>query len=309
MKKFLLVDGNAIMHRAFHALPPFKTKDGIPTQVVYGFFSMIYKPIIEFSPSYFAICFDTPVPTFRNKIFKEYQAQRPKLADDFKRQIPLIKEGLKAGGIFYLEKEGFEADDIIGTLAKNWNHQLMILILSGDQDILQLIDKNILVISPQIGFSKTKIYDTNEVIKKFSITPYQIPDFKALVGDPSDNYPGAKGIGPKTAIQLLNQFQTVENLFKNLNKIENIKLRKILKENKENIFLGKKLATIVTDVKIDFDLEKTKFEKFKNELKDFLLKLEIKSLAKRIFDKSPLSNQKNSLEKKEEINNQQIKLF
>ena len=313
MQTFLLVDGNALMHRAFHALPPFKTKKGIPTRLVYGFFSIIYKAISDFSPAYLTICFDTPAPTFRNKIFKDYQTQRPKIADDFISQIPLVKKSLDLGGILHLEKDGFEADDLLGTIAKKigllFDKKIKVLILSGDRDMLQLADRNIFVVSPQIGFSTSKIYDTSEVIKKFMVTPSQIVDYKALVGDPSDNYSGAKGIGPKTASKLINKFQTVENLLKNLKKIENPKLKIILEENKDNIFLSKKLAKILTDVKIDFDFDKTKFTGFKNELKDFLLKLEMNSLAKRIFKQPSSPKDKISKDKKKKTNDQQIGLF
>lgn len=307
MSTFLLIDGNGIMHRAYHALPPFKTKKGIATQVVYGFFSMIDKAIADFSPSYLTVCFDTPKPTFRNKIFKDYQIQRPKIADDFRVQIPLVKKGLDFAGIVYLEKEGFEADDIIGTLVKKYHSSkknLKILILSGDKDLLQLVGDNVFVVSPQIGFSKTKIYDKKEILKKFLIAPRQIADFKALTGDSSDNYLGAKGIGPKTASRLINQFQTTENLFKNLNKIKKPTIKEILKENKENILLAKKLAKIVTSVKIDFNFNQAKFTGFKPELKDFLLQLEMNSLVKRIFTQSP-----NEKKKPKKINHQQIELF
>lgn len=313
MQIFLLVDGNAVMHRAFHALPPFKTKTGIPTHVIYGFFSIIYKAITDFSPVYFTVCFDTPAPTFRNKIFKEYQIQRPKIADEFKSQIPSVKKALDLGGIVHLEKDGFEADDLLGTIAKRvgflFNKKIKVLILSGDRDILQLVDRNIFVISPQTGLSNIKIYDVDEVAKKFMVTPSQIADFKALAGDPSDNYLGARGIGPKTASKLISEYQTVENLFNNLNKIENRALRKILEENKNNVFLAKKLARIVTDVKIDFEIEKAKFEGFKKELKDFLLKLEMKSLVKRIFERpSPHKDEARKGEEKK-ANDQQIGLF
>lgn len=314
MQTFLLVDGNAIMHRAFHALPPFKTKEGIPTHVVYGFFSIIYKAIADFSPKYLAVCFDTPAPTFRNKIFKEYQIQRPKIADEFISQIPSVKKALDLGGVVHLEKDGFEADDLLGTIAKKigllFDKKIKVLILSGDRDILQLADRNIFVVSPQIGFSTSKIYDTNEVVKKFMVTPSQIADFKALAGDPSDNYSGAKGIGPKTASKLINEFQTVENLLENLKKIENPKLKKILEENKDNISLAKKLARIVTDVKIDFEIEKAKFAGFKKELKDFLLKLEMKSLVKRIFEPSLTPNDlKLHKSKEKKSSGKQIGLF
>jgi DNA polymerase-1 len=313
MPIFLLIDGNAIMHRAFHALPPFKTKKGIPTHVIYGFFSMLHKAITDLSPSYLAVCFDTPAPTFRNKIFKKYQIQRPKISDDFKSQIPLVKEGLDLGGIIHLEKDGFEADDLIGTIAKKSatsdNKKIKVLILSGDRDILQLVDNNVLAISPQIGFSTTKIYDINEVAKKFMIAPSQIADFKALAGDPSDNYPGAKGIGPKTAAKLINEFQTAENLLKNLNKIKNPSIKIILEENKDNILLAKKLAKIVTDVKVDFGIEKASFSGFKKELKDFLLKLEMTSLVKRIFEQPPRHKDKIDKDKEKKTNDKQIGLF
>lgn len=307
METLLLVDGNALMHRAFHALPSFKTKEGLPTQVVYGFLSMIYKSIADFSPSYLSVCFDTPTPTFRNKLFKEYQIQRPKLTEEFKIQIPLVKEALNLGGVYYVEKEGYEADDLIGTITKKFNNKIKILILSGDRDILQLVDKNTFVVSPQIGLSQTKIYDIEEVMKKFMVSPKQIADLKALAGDPSDNYPGAKGVGPKTASFLLKKFQTIENLFKNLKTIENQKLKEILKKNKENIFLGKKLATLVINVPIDFNLNKAKFQWFKQELKDFLIKLEMNSLVKRIFEAPPASLNKTVEKKKAEEN--QISLF
>lgn len=311
MDTLLLVDGNALMHRAFHALPPFKTKEGLPTQVVYGFLSMVYKSITDFSPTYLIICFDTPKPTFRNELFKEYQIKRPKLTDEFKKQIPLVKESLNLGKIFYVEKEGFEADDLIGTITKKFNNKMKILILSGDRDILQLVNKNTFVVSPQMGASQVKIYDIEGVIKEFMIFPWQIADFKALVGDQSDNYPGAKGIGPKTASFLLKKFKTIENLFKNFNSIEDKKLRKILKENKENIFLAKKLAMIVSDVPIEIDLKKAKFQGFNQKLKDFLIKLEMISLVKRIFN-YPYSLSKKTINDDKidkRINISQIKLF
>src|SRR3989338_7803842 len=124
MKTLLLIDGNAIMHRAFHALPPFKTKDGTPTNIIYGFFSMLHKAVTDFKPSHIVVCFDTPKPTFRNRLFKKYQAQRPPLVDYFKSQIPLLKEALKKSGINYLEKDGYEADDIIGTLTKTAENKM-----------------------------------------------------------------------------------------------------------------------------------------------------------------------------------------
>lgn len=289
MKTLLLIDGNAIMHRAFHALPPFKTKEGFPTNALFGFLSMLNKVIADFNPHYLIVCFDTPVPTFRKKIFASYQAQRPQLENDLVVQFPKVKEALDTAGVTHLEKEGYEADDLIGTISHHYKKNgVQVLVFSGDRDILQLVDKNIFVITPQIGYSKTVIYDPPIVKKKFNITPQQIADFKALVGDPSDNYPGAKGIGPKTAAKLLNEFKSVDNIFKNLNKIDE-KTRKILKQYKENVLLSHQLATIITDVPLDFDIEKTKFTGFNQNLKEFLLRYGIKSLAERMFKSQPVS--------------------
>lgn len=310
MKTLLLIDGNAIMHRAFHALPSFKTKSGIPTNIVYGFFSTLHKAVSDFKPTHLVVCFDTPKPTFRNEIFKEYQIQRPKIQDEFKVQIPLLKEALFAGGIQLLEKDGFEADDIIGTLAKKAEKEHMkVLILTGDRDILQLVDKNIFVIAPQTGLSNIKMYDEGEVKNKMLVSPAKIADLKALTGDPSDNYPGAKGIGPKTAAKLIDRFHSVENLLENLDKLDNDKIKTILKNEKEIIELSKKLSTIVVDIPLQIDLEKAKFEWFHNNLKDFFSKLEIKSLTKRIFNQTQTPLENKDVTKKETKNKDQISLF
>lgn len=303
MQTLLLIDGNAIMHRAFHALPPFQTKAGIPTNALYGFLSLLHKAINDFRPDYLVVCFDTPVPTFRKKIFKEYQIQRPKMEDGLKTQFPLVKQALDAAGVTHLEKEGFEADDLIGTISHLFgSNGIKVLILSGDKDILQLVTHNVLVITPQIGFGKAKIYDEQEVKNTFSIQPSQITDYKALAGDQSDNYKGAKGIGPKTASKLLNAYQSIEHMFRKLDSIDP-KLREILKKNKKNILLSKELATILTNVKIEFSIEKTKFIGFKESLKDVLLEYEIYSLAKRFFKNSQIEKDKKNKDRN------QISLF
>lgn len=292
------------MHRAYHALPLFKSTDGTPTNVIYGFISMLYKAINDFKPEYLASCFDTPKKTFRNKLFKDYQIQRPKIEDNFIIQIPLVKKALDEAGICRLEKDGYEADDLIGTITKIFDeNKYRIIILTGDKDIFQLIKENIFVASPQLGLTNIKIFDRNEVEKKLNILPDNIVDYKALSGDPSDNYPGAKGIGPKTAIKLIKQYGTIDNIYKNLDKIQSEKIRIILKKEKENVYLSKKLATILKNVKIDFDIKKLKFNGFNNKLKSFLEKYQMISLVKRLF------KEKKSKEKiiKSEIN--QIELF
>jgi len=306
----LLIDGNALMHRAYHALPPFKTKAGLPTNAVYGFLSMLHKAMIDFQPSHIAVCFDTPVPTFRKKIFKEYQAHRPKLDEELKSQMPLIREALDKAGITRLEKPGFEADDLIGTITYRLNSiESKILIFTGDKDIMQLVSDKVYVIAPLIGLANVKIYDQHEVIKRFSIKPDQIPDLKGLMGDSSDNYAGAKGIGPKTAVQLLNQFHDIENLFKNINQIENPRIKRILEDHKKNIFLSKQLAQIHKDIDIDFDFNQTRFSQFKPELKEYLKTLEINSLIKRLFNEKKEIPVKRSSKSEGKQDQSQIKLF
>lgn len=300
MKKILLIDGNPIMHRAYHAIPPFRTDKGTPTNIVYGFISMINKIYNDFKPEYLAVVFDTPKPTFRNKIFKEYQIQRPKIEDDFIIQIPLVKEALDLGKIYRIEKDGYEADDVIGTLSQIFTkNQYQVIILSADKDILQLVNDQVFVASPQVGFSNIKIFDPTEVKMKLNVEPSLIPDFKALAGDSSDNYPGAKGIGEKTAIKLINDFGPIEKIYENLEKIIPYKIKEILIREKDNVFLSKKLAKIILDVPIEVDLEKMRFSGFNKRLKEFLEKYQMFSLVKRLF------NEKKPEEKKDE----QVKLF
>jgi len=283
--KIVLIDGNVIMHRAYHALPPLSTTDGIPTNIIYGFLSMLYRVVIDFSPTYIAVVFDTPKPTFRHRLFKEYQIQRPKIEDSFKQQTPLVKEAIEVAGIYRLEKEGYEADDIIGTICKTVEKKgdFCIFIISGDRDILQLVNDRVYVATPISGLTTIKIYDKKEVKEKFKVLPQQIVDYKALVGDLSDNYSGAKGIGPVTASKLINQFGTIDNLYKNINQVESEKIKKILLEEKERVYLSKKLATIITNVEITIDLNKMRFNGFDKKLKNFLEKYQIHSLIKRFF--------------------------
>ncbi len=308
MTTLLLVDGNAIMHRAYHALPPFKTKAGIPTNAVYGFFTILNRTIQDFNPQYITVCFDTPKPTFRKKIFKEYQIHRPRMESDLILQFPLIKELLEKAGVFHEDKPGYEADDIIGSITYQVKKNVKVLILTGDKDIMQLIDGNVYTITPQIGFSKSKIFDRKEVVNKFGIQPEQIPDFKALAGDPSDNYPGAKGIGPKTASHLIQEYHSIENLFKNLDKLPE-KAQTVLKKNKQNILLSKKLAQIITDLKVKFLLKDAQFTGFKPELKNAFLNLEMYSLAHRFFDQKISAGLKVKEIKKKSEDSTQIGLF
>ncbi len=308
MDTLLLIDGNAMMHRAYHALPPLTSRSGIQTNILYGFLGMLIKANDDFAPTHIIVCFDTPKPTFRKTIFKEYQAHRPQLEDSFKAQIPLLKEMLTATGIPMFEQPGYEADDIIGTIAEKYKRAMRVLILTGDKDIMQLVDKNVFVITPKLGLTNISLYGETEVKEKLGVEPASIPELKGLMGDPSDNYPGAKGIGPKTAVKLLEQFKTAENVVKNADRIDNERIKHIIKDHAEDVLLSKKLATILTDVPISCDVEKTRFTGFTPGLQQFLAKYDIKSLSNRIFGTKTAAKPPQKKER-EEVNSNQEKLF
>ncbi|MDP3994260.1 MAG: 5'-3' exonuclease H3TH domain-containing protein [bacterium] len=252
--KLVLVDGNAILHRAFHALPPLTTRSGEPINAVYGLISMLLRVISDLKPTHIAVCFDVKAPTFRKKLFKEYQSQRPPTHDDLSSQFEKAKCVIRAFDIPIYEKSGFEADDVIGTLAKQASRMEEVVIVTGDRDILQLVDRKVKLYMPISGLSSGKLMGVEETIEKMGVTPELIPDYKALVGDPSDNYKGVAGIGPKTAISLLGEFGSFKNIYKNINKVL-LKTREKLTKDRKNAILSYKLATIVKNVPVKLDLE------------------------------------------------------
>ncbi|MBI3558812.1 DNA polymerase I, partial [Candidatus Gottesmanbacteria bacterium] len=207
--KLVLIDGHAVLHRAFHALPPLTNKDRVQTNAVYGFVTMLLRILDDLQPTHLAVAFDLPQPTFRKQQYVGYQAKRPVMQSNLAEQIPLVHELFDKLNIRYFEIASFEADDVIGTIATKTNVET--IIITGDRDMLQLINKNI-----KVCVSETKIYDEDLVKKEFGVLPSQWVDVKALKGDSSDNYPGVRGIGPKTAEKLISQYETLENLYKNL---------------------------------------------------------------------------------------------
>ncbi|MFA5029808.1 MAG: DNA polymerase I [Patescibacteria group bacterium] len=283
-QRLVIVDSNALIHRAFHALPPLSNKEGQLTNAVYGFTMILIKAIKDLKPDYLAACFDLKGKTFRHEAYDQYKATRIKQPDELYQQIPIVKEVLEAFKIPVFEKEGLEADDLIGTIAhlKSVDRpDIETIIVTGDQDTLQLVDYNTKVLTPHKGMSETILYGEDEVKGKFGgLEPKQLIDYKGLRGDASDNIPGVRGIGEKGAIELLREFGSVENVYKNI-KSKKIKerTRELLLANKDTALLSKRLATIVLDAPIKFELENCRFSGFdKNAVVDIFQKLNFKRL-------------------------------
>ena len=266
-QKFILIDGNALVHRAFHALPPLTTKTGELVNAVYGFTTIFLKALKDIKPEYVAVTFDKAKKTFRDEIYPEYKATRVKAPQELYDQIPKIKKVLKLFKVPIYELDGFEADDVIGTIAHHAEvnkPEIETIIVTGDLDTLQLIDDNTKVYSLKRGISDTIIYDEKNVMQRYDgLKPNQMINYKALKGDPSDNIPGVKGIGEKTAIILLKQFKTLDNLYKNIQSTKiSDSVRQKLIDHKEDAFLSQKLATIVLDAPIKFKLVDAKIKPY-----------------------------------------------
>jgi len=292
--KILLFDSNALIHRAFHAYPnTLTTKTGEPTNAIFGFSLMLLETITKFKPDYVVCIFDSEEPTHRHLGYEEYKANRKPMDADLKVQFPRIKEIVKAFNIPIFSLAGYEADDIIGTLAKTkMPQELEKIIITGDQDILQLIDDklNISVYLSGFSFAASKIYIEAVFRERYGFNPPEIVDYKSLVGDASDNIPGVAGIGKKGALDLLNQFKTVSRLYESLDSTEEIwiekqfsKLKQKLISGKESAFLSKDLATIVTTAPIEFILDDCKVNNYDAELvRKLFLELEFKSLLRKL---------------------------
>lgn len=255
MKNLLIIDGNSIINRAFYGIRLLTNKHGLFTNAIYGFLKIMFKHIEDLNPDYMCVAFDLKAPTFRHNIFKEYKAQRKGMPDELKVQMPVMKEVLKAMNIAILEKEGFEADDIIGTVSRMCDEEgIKCHILTGDRDDLQLASDNtdILLTITRMGQTTTTAYDANAVFEEYGVTPTEFVDVKGLMGDTSDNVPGVKGIGEKTAFGYIQKFKSIENLYENLNDaIVKPAARKKLEDGKDMALLSKQLCTIDRYVELD----------------------------------------------------------
>lgn len=307
MQKLLLIDGNAMLHRAYHALPPLTNSKGEVVNAAYGFFSMLVNVLVDQKPDYLVVCFDKAAPTIRQTMYAGYHAHRPKMADDFVPQVAFVHEWLERMNVSVFELDGYEGDDLVGTIAtkavlgRTGSHSedarqnikdsttesrslsesrqsakvsneviaestfsssenensapLEVVILTGDRDLLQLVNPHVKVLMPITGISKTALFDEKAVEEKYGVHPSQFVDYKALIGDASDGYPGVTGIGPKTASKLILEYGSFENLYQHVGDLpEKVGLK--LATDAEQAALAKKLATIITDAPIQFDITK-----------------------------------------------------
>jgi DNA polymerase-1 len=279
---FLIIDGYALLHRAYHALPPLTNKDK-PVGALYGFFSILLSVIKKFKPDRLAICLDTPKPTFRHREFIGYQSQRPPMEEELKQQSQQLRQLIKKTGIGLFLKEGYEADDVIATLVswakkKNWR----VVVVTGDKDLMQLVDSRVSLLMPQRGVSDFVLVGPKQVKEKLGVRPDQVVDFKALVGDPSDNYQGVVGIGPKTAAALLQKYRDLKGIYRHCGEISENMRKKLIKD-KEFAFLSQKLAKIIDTAKIKPTLRKVAWDRKKlQRLWQVFQQMNFKSLAKRV---------------------------
>jgi DNA polymerase-1 len=297
VKNLIVIDGHAILHRAFHAYPPLNSPDGQVVNAVYGFFAMLLKIVDDIKPEYLIVCFDRPKPTFRKALYAGYQIKK-------------VHDVLEQAGVSIFEVDGYEADDLIGTISRQapLAGDVQVIIVSGDRDLLQLVTPQVKVLAPIVGVTKMILYDEKAVEEKYGLKPVQVIDYKALVGDASDNYPGVSGIGPKTASDLLQKYDTFENLYQHLSELpEKIALK--LATDAEQAALAKKLATITMDAPITIDLTKCESTKVdKEKLSKSFEELGFSSLIKRFFEGSIIHDKK-PMKKKEADHIKQLGLL
>ncbi|MDA9754096.1 DNA polymerase I [bacterium] len=291
-KHLYILDASSYVFRAYHAIGLLTNSKGFPTNAIFGFINMFNKFIMETKPEYFVAVFDSGGKSFRNEIYDDYKANRGEAPEDISLQFPKIIEYLKLRGICVMSQENFEADDIIGSLSKKYQAKNKITIISGDKDFTQLINKKTIMLDTM----KNRVTDDKEVLSKYGLKPEQMIDYFSLVGDSIDNIPGVRGIGPKTAQSLIDKFKTLDNLYKNIKKIDKERIKNLLEENKELAYISKELVTINTNLEITDDFNQFKISSSNNqELNDFFKELEFDSMIDDDFKKSDLRDTKYSI--------------
>ena len=299
MKKFIVIDGNSLINRAFYALPLLTNSQGEYSNAVYGFCNMLVKAIQEHSPDYIAVAFDRKEPTFRHKLYADYKGTRKGMPEELAMQMPILKKILQAMNIRILEQAGIEADDIIGVITKRFKDHT--IILSGDKDNLQLIDDSTSVWLTKKGLSDLEKVDEKVLLEEYKLKPYQVIELKALMGDASDNIPGVPGIGEKTGVRLIADYDNLDGVYANIEK-EKGKLKERLIEHKELAYLSKQLATINTKAPLDIKIEECTYDyPFKKEVYELFTNYEFKNLLKRQEIFEDIENFKSEVEHKVNI--------
>lgn len=260
MSKLLVVDGHAVIHRAYHSIPKL-TSNGQPVNAIYGFYSMLLSAIYQLKPKYLIVCLDSPGPTFRQSEFVGYRAKRKAPDQDLICQLPLLKSTLEDSKIKTFALGGYEADDLIATIVTKAEKKKFIdqtIIITGDKDLMQLVSPKTSLLMPLRGLSETKLFEPQDVFEKLGVNPNQVVDLKALMGDMSDNYPGVAGVGPKAATDLLSQYQNLDNIYSHLDEIKPSIKEKLIKE-KDNAYLSQKLADLIDNIPLKFKFVESKW--------------------------------------------------
>lgn len=293
-EKIVLIDGHSILNRAFYGLPDLTNSEGLHTNAVYGFLNILFRTLEEEQPQYLAVAFDVHAPTFRHQMYADYKGTRKPMPSELREQVPMLKEVLRAMDIELVEKAGYEADDILGTLAERCEKKGMeVTVVSGDRDILQLASDRIMIRMPKTVRGKTTIenYHEKEVMERYQVEPKQIIELKALMGDTSDNIPGIPGVGEKTATKLIVEYGSIENAYVHVEEIRPNKAKESLKNNYDLAVMSKKLATIDTNAPVECDLEHAKIRNlYTEEAYEMFRRLDFKNLLGR-FDSAAVKEQ------------------
>lgn len=296
-KKLVLIDGHSILNRAFFGLPDLTNSQGVHTNAVYGFLNIMFKILEEEKPDYLTVAFDVHAPTFRHKMFEEYKGTRKPMADELRQQVPLIKEMLKAMGITIVEKEGYEADDILGTLSVKAEKEGMdVAVISGDRDLLQLATEHVMIRIPKTKKTGTEIenYLADDVVEKYGVTPKEFIDVKALQGDTADNIPGVPGIGEKTAGALIAKYHSIEAVHEDAPNVKPPRASKNIVEFWDQAVMSKELATIITDAPVDYEFKDAQIDGidslYTEEAFMMCKRLEFKNLLPRFDVQAPKNN-------------------
>ncbi len=309
--KLLLIDGSALLHRAYHAMPGLTNSSGQVVNAVYGFFSMLLTVLTEQKPTHLVICFDRTKPTVRQSMFAGYHAHRPKMESDLSDQFKLIDELLEVMKVHVASADGYEGDDVIGTYARQAVEEGIdqVIIVTGDRDLLQLVNDKTKILMTITGMTKTALFDATMVEEKYGVTPAQFIDYKALIGDQSDGYPGITGIGPKTAASLLQKFGTFENIFMKLDQLPEGTALKLATDAEQGA-LAKKLAAIILDAPVHLKLDSCRIADldFVSVRKGFEAH-QFKSLITRLDAKNPPPVEEVKIEVKKDKDEEQLGLL